>query len=723
MDRIRNLGVIMQFFAIDRTCYLVLSQNGVIKDINKTGSMLLNSKQSSLLNRNFIDFVKLESRPIFIAFLKELFEKEIMIDCEIKLQLKNLSEIYVHIEAIINNNNESKMKECYAVMVNITEQKLLEEALRESEQRLKFHFENSPLAVVEWNNNFVVTQWSLEAEHIFGWKKEEVLGKRIDTLNMIYTDDIPIVNQTMERLSGGSERKVVSSNRNITKSGNIIECTWYNSVLFDKNGHMSSVMSLVEDITESKRAEEALRESEERFRSVLDNSRDIVYRLNLRTGKFEYMSPSTAETTGFSSDELSRIDKEAVEKLVHPDDFEMVISEFKRIDEEGRGEVTYRQRKKNGEYSWISDSVQSVKDETGKPLYRYGVARDITEQRRIEEALLESERREHERAEELAVLLDAVPTPVIIAQEPECNHLIGNRAAKELFKLSSDGEISLTASPERRPHHYKAVKENRELRLEELPIRRAAKGENVQDFEYTLVFEDGTSRELVAYATPLNDGQGNPRGAVHTLVDITERKKAEEKLQTILQRFYLILSSMQLGILLVNNDDRIEFANQTFCDIFNFKEPPSDLTDMSAEEMIEKIRPCYMGPDVATARIAEIVRLGQPVHSEDVDMCSEKAYLRDFIPIRLGEKLYGRLWIHRDITERKRAEEILAFQARLLSEVHDAVFSSDSNFTITYWNQAAEKMFGWTKKEVLGKNSGELLKPKVENSSRDQERS
>jgi|GEM_PF-2248824 PAS domain S-box-containing protein len=154
---------------------------------------------------------------------------------------------------------------------DITVRMMVEEALRESEQRLKFHFENSPLAVVEWDVDYIVTQWSKEAETIFGWSKEEVLGKRIDALNMIYADDIPIVNRTMERLSSGKERTVVSSNRNYTKSGAVIECTWYNSVLSGDKGQMTSVMSLVLDITDRKKAEEALRFSEEKYRHLFNS--------------------------------------------------------------------------------------------------------------------------------------------------------------------------------------------------------------------------------------------------------------------------------------------------------------------------------------------------------------------------------------------------------------------------------------------------------------------
>jgi len=138
----------------------------------------------------------------------------------------------------------------------IEERKLVERALRENEERLCYHVENSPLAVVEWNAEFIVTRWAGEAEKIFGWSAAETVGNPIMDLRMIYEEDIPLVQETIEKLTDGVSRHVVATNRNYTKGGSVIHCTWYNTVLQDADGRMKSVMSQVLDITKRKRAEE-----------------------------------------------------------------------------------------------------------------------------------------------------------------------------------------------------------------------------------------------------------------------------------------------------------------------------------------------------------------------------------------------------------------------------------------------------------------------------------
>jgi PAS domain-containing protein len=116
---------------------------------------------------------------------------------------------------------------------------------------------------------------------------------------------------------------------------------------------------------------------------------------------------------------------------------------------------------------------------------------------------------------------------------------------------------------------------------------------------------------------------------------------------------------MPLGILLVNKDGLTEFANQTFCDTFDLKQSPEEVRNLAANEVINKIQNVYENSEMAVARITEIVNRGELVKDEEVPLQDGRVLLRDFVPIWLGENKYGRLWIHRDITERKKMEVAL----------------------------------------------------------------
>lgn len=200
--------------------------------------------------------------------------------------------------------------------------------------------------------------------------------------------------------------------------------------------------------------------------------------------------------------------------------------------------------------------------------------------------------------------------------------------------------------------------------------------------------------------------------------DITERKQAEEKLQTALQRFYTVLASMYTGLLLVTEDGRVEFANQAFCNFFELKDKPEDLAGVTASVLLTKIKPAYLEPDKALARIQEILELEAPVKSEEVLLRSGRVLLRDFIPIKLMGSSHGRLWYHTDITERKLAEEGLEASQRSLQAVFDGVAETimvmDLEGTILAANQTAAQRWGMPVNELIGKNGFGLTPPETQ---------
>jgi PAS domain S-box-containing protein len=151
-------------------------------------------------------------------------------------------------------------------------------------------------------------------------------------------------------------------------------------------------------ISERKQAEESLRESEERFRSVLDNSIDMIYRMDLQTGRYDYISPSSKKMLGYTPEEFAALGIEKAAPLVHPDDVDKLIENVIKLitspeQKDTASTVEYRLKHRELGYRWMSDNRSVVYDEMNVPVAVVGNLRDITEQKMAEEELRESEER------------------------------------------------------------------------------------------------------------------------------------------------------------------------------------------------------------------------------------------------------------------------------------------------------------------------------------------
>jgi PAS domain S-box-containing protein len=147
-----------------------------------------------------------------------------------------------------------------AVGRDLTDRVQARQALRRSEERMAFHLDNLPMAVVEWDARLTLIRWSKQAERMFGYAAAEVLGRRVADVPLVHPDDAERVGATMARLACGLDgRTVVVTNRALTKSGEVLHATWHNSVQLDDEGRMASVLCIGEDITERTRALDELR--------------------------------------------------------------------------------------------------------------------------------------------------------------------------------------------------------------------------------------------------------------------------------------------------------------------------------------------------------------------------------------------------------------------------------------------------------------------------------
>jgi PAS domain S-box-containing protein len=394
---------------------------------------------------------------------------------------------------------------------DITERKQIEETLQRSEavyRSIATNFPNGAVYVFDRDMRFLVADGAAIAD--IGWSRDKLEGMCVGDLD---EETRRIIEPRYHRVLAGESLR--------------FETPYHGRIMFsdyvpikDEAGQVIMGMVVSTDITERKLAEEKLLETQTRTAAILKGIADTFYSLDDKW-RFTVVNPA-AEQAPFgrpAAELLGRVIWELYPGLVGT----RIHRHYLDAAEKHTLEHYVAQSPLNGR--WYEVFMQGWKG--GVDVYM----RDITDRKRMEEELRESERRERERAAELMTILDAVPTPVFIVHDPDGVHITGNRAADNLLRQPRGAEASLSAPEEIRPRHFRAVKDGRELSNEELPAQRAAHGVQVQDFEFSLVFDDGTVRHMMGYGTPLEDEQKRLRGAVHVLVDITQRRQMEEDLR------------------------------------------------------------------------------------------------------------------------------------------------------------------------------------------------
>ncbi len=274
-----------------------------------------------------------------------------------------------------------------AIIRDVTDRKLLEASALDDHKRLAFHVDNTPLAVIEWDHQFKVLRWSPAAKKLFGWSASEVLGKHFSDWEFVVPDDIEAVNQVGHRQNQG-EGHGISRNRNYTKLGSILHCEWYNSALYDENGKLVSVLSLVLDVTVATRIEEALRKSEMQYRLLFESNPQPMWVYDLTTLRFLAVNDAAVKHYGYSRSEF--LDMTIMD--IRPDDEVQILREYiaagnPELDHAGE----WRHRKKDG--TIINVEITSNRVNFAGRAAEFVLANDITERKKAEMALRISEDR------------------------------------------------------------------------------------------------------------------------------------------------------------------------------------------------------------------------------------------------------------------------------------------------------------------------------------------
>jgi PAS domain S-box-containing protein len=444
-------------------------------------------------------------------------------------------------------------------------------------------------------------------------------------------------------------------------------------------------------ISDRKKVEDALRESEENYRTLVEKS-NLGIMISSPNGLILHANDRVAEMAGYGSAE-EFVTIPVTRLYANLSDHERLIGELQAKGSVTNFECLYV--KKDGTNYWVALNVILKNDDDGSPPAIHTFVEDITNRKKTEEELRISQER-------LKMVLDGSGEG-FWDWNIETGQVHRNERWAEMLGYTIE-EIQFTVTqwdtlmhPDDREAAWRSIKDH----LEGRTPQHAA--------EYRMLTKDKQWKWILDRAKVVErDNHGKPTRMSGTHTDTTERKRAEELLHTTVQRYHAILSSLSAGVLVVTTDGRVEFVNQAFCDLFNLAYMPENLHGLTAPEMIHEIASAYAQPDVAVGRIQDIVAKGRPVKGEGISMLDGRTCMVDFVPIVVDGKPCGRLWLHYDITDRKRSEhEKLALQAQLFQSQKLQSLGTLVGGIAHDFNNMLQIMLGYSQFLLDGKKKGE----------------
>ena len=213
-----------------------------------------------------------------------------------------------------------------------------------------------------------------------------------------------------------------------------------------------------------------------------------------------------------------------------------------------------------------------------------------------------------------------------------------------------------------------------------------------------LIETDNEIRELVAVAR-----------------DVSARKEAEKVLETTQLRLSTLITNLQSGVMVEDQNRRIILANQLYCDIFDVPEGPDQLIGLDYTKSVDSVKALMENPDEFVARVDELLAKREAFVGEEICMANGRILERDYIPIFSGEQYMGHLWRYTDVTEKYRAREQIRKSEEkyrgIMNNMELGLLEVDNDQTILRAYERCCNMLGYTEEELVGQNAADLLVP------------
>ncbi|MFX0108351.1 MAG: PAS domain S-box protein [Candidatus Hodarchaeota archaeon] len=566
----------------------VVDERNVFTYVNKRFSEMLLYTQEEMVGRRLQDFLDSANKEVLEQNIKKR-----SVGLASRYELAWLSKDGDLVSTIVSGaplvDEDGIHRGSFAVITDIRERQRLEKAVRDSEANYRAMAESSLQGITVIQNNQYVYVNQAFAE-IVGISVAEIMRMPSEEQwSLIHPDDREFLLKLAEDRNEGRPVPTTYDYRFQRRDGNVRWVQAFSSkIVYDGE---SALQVFIIDITEKHKAEEALRESEAKYRAVTEQSLQAV--AIMQDEGIAYANPAYAELVGVPIETLMEYTMKQIWDIIYLEDRGRLRERFQKYwqSKELRPRTSYRIQRPNGEIRWV-DSYVSILEFSGKPAMQT-VLIDVTDQLRAEENLRASQRM-------LELVMNSIPTYIswkdTVSTYLGCNENFARVAGVESpAQIVGKSDFDLAWTEEEAQAYRIAdgeVIENDTPRFREVESQLQA---------------DGKQAWLETNRVPLHDADGGVIGILVTHEDITERVAKEEAIRKS-EIKYRTLAEQSLQAITILSDDGLEYVNKTFSQMVDY--PVEELIEMDMEKVWSLFHPADQ--PILRDRIAAR-RAGKPV--------------------------------------------------------------------------------------------------------------